>query len=124
MQDFKKFEVSYNGKSYTAQLDFSAIRRADELRIMELKDSPISFTAAVFYCSVLKHHPNASQRKVREFFDEVIQDEEYGISSFDEIVEEFIQHFLAFAAPGRKTGKKRFSPVESASVPNAPRPEK
>jgi len=120
MQDFKKFEVSYNGHTYISEFDFESIKRADELKVMELGSSPISFTAEVFYCSVLKHQPNVSRRKIREFFDSVIQDEEYGLSAFDDIVEEFMQHFLEYAAPGRQKKKKRFTASESPKVQNIP----
>lgn len=125
MTDFQRFEVSYGGHTYISEFDFEAIKKADEMKIMELDKAPISFTAAVFYCSVLKNHPNANSRRVREFFDSIVQDEEYGISAFDDITEEFLTHFLEFAASDKKKTKKRFTAdAPPQKVVNLPKVEK
>lgn len=120
MKDFKRFEVSHHGITYISEFDFEALKRADEMKIAEMTGSPINGTFSIFYCSVLKNHPYANQRKVREFFDEVIQDEDYGLTSFKEITDDFNEHFLALAAPS----KKKFTAVAPASeIVNFPKAE-
>ena len=60
----------------------------------------------------------ASMRKVREFFDKVICDPEYGVEAFDEIVDEFISLYgLLFTAKSEK--KKKFSaePAKKLTIP-------
>lgn len=125
MTDFQQFEVSYNGQTYISEFDFEAIKRADEMKVMDLTSAPLAFTAAVFYCSVLKNHPYANQRKVRGFFDAIVQDEEYGLSAFDDIVEEFTAHFLQYAALDKTKKKKKFAAMAPAQkVVNLPKAEK
>lgn len=115
MTDFNRFEVSHHGITYISEFDFEALKKADELKVMDMTGSPVSFTFLVFYCSVLKNNPYANQRRVREFFDEVVQDEEYGMEAFTEITEEFINHFLEFVAPKKKKKTKKFTTVSPAA---------
>lgn len=125
MTEFQRFEVSHNGYTYVSEFDFEAVKRADEMKVMELDRAPLSFAAAVFYCSVLKNHPHANRQKVQEFFDSVVQDEEYGLSAFDDITEEFLTHFLQYAASDKQKKKRKFTAVTpTAKVPNQPGREK
>lgn len=123
MKDFKRFEVSHHGITYISEFDFEALKRADEMKVMEMTGSPINMTFSIFYCSILKNNPYANQRKVREFFDEVIQDEDYGIESFNNIMEEFVNHFLEFAAPKKKKAKQFTAMTPASEVVNFPKAE-
>lgn len=124
MTDFKRFEVTHNGITYISEFDFEALKLADEMKVMGMGSSPMNMTYSIFYCSVLKNHPYVNQRKLREFYDDVLRDEEYGINAFEEIVEEFVNHFLEFVDSKGKKAKKRFTAsAPAATVVNYPKAE-
>lgn len=107
MTDFNKFTVEYDGTTYTSEFDMSTILKWEEMGAMENKDRPIEFTFITFYASILKNHPYATQRKVREFFNEIIKDPEYGIEAFEDIVDEATRiYMILFTSKGEK--KKKF----------------
>lgn len=122
MNDFSVFELEHNGVEYTAEFDFDALRLADSLGIMSLTDKTMAFVSTVLFCATRKHHPFSTRKKIDEFFDAVVQDPEYGIGAFDDIVEEFTNHFLQFISNSGKGEKKtkKFT-ARTVKVVNSPK---
>ena len=117
MTEFNRFIIEYNGYRYIAEFDTDTVKRCEDMGVLENKEKPIEFTFICFYASILKNQPHVSVRKARELFDAVIKDEEYGISAFDDIVEEFTTLYsMLFTV---KSGKKKFGaePSTKFSVP-------
>lgn len=123
MTDFKRFEVTHNGVTYISEFDFEALKQADDMKVMDCQGSPLTMSFIIFYCSVLKNHPYANQRLVREFFDGIVQDPEYGLGAFSEILEEFTTHFLALTGKRDKKKRKKFSATTVPKVANFPQAE-
>lgn len=123
MNEFVKILVEYNGVEYTSEWDFESIKKALEMGITEMTNDIISFTKVAFYCSLIKNHPFASKKKSDEFVDMVIQDEDYGIDAFSEIVDGFTQGFLRLKGGANKKKKVVFS-AKVAPVMNIPKVNK
>lgn len=121
MNDFSVFELEHDGIEYTAEFDFAALKLADSLGIMSLTDKTLSFVSTVLFCATRKHHPFTTRKKMDEFFDSVVQDPEYGLSAFDDLVEEFTQHFLQYITNNENKEKKtkKFT-AKTVKIVNSP----
>lgn len=107
MIDFKKIEVSYGGHDLVAEFDTDTVLKCQSAGVLGMTDKPVDFAFECFFWSIQKNHPFTTRRKAREFFDAVVNDEEYGPDAFSDITDEFVRTFqLLFTSKDAK-GKKR-----------------
>lgn len=123
MRDFQRIKVAYGGQEYISEFDNDSLKRCEDMGVMGMKEKPTEFAFTCFFCSLLKNHPYASHRKVKEFFDSVIFDEEYGVDAFTEITEEFVRLYSMFFM-GKGKGKKKFTPDVPAQTVAFPKTDK
>jgi len=103
MQEFQKFTVEYDGIKYVSEFDTKSVKRGEELGVFENRNKPIECTFLIFYASVMKNHPTASMNKVREFYNKIIEDPEYGVTAFENIIDEFFTLYnLLFTGKGEQ----------------------
>lgn len=120
MIDFQQIQLSRGGHDYTAEFDSDTVMKCQSAGVLELTNKPLDFAFECFYWSVQKNHPMSSRRLLREFFDGVILDEEYGLEYFDAVTEEFVRVFtLLFTSRGQKNKKK--PTIVSAPVMKIPK---
>lgn len=123
MTDFKQFDVSYGGHSYTAEFDTDTVMRCQSAGVLELTSKPIDFAFECFFWAIQKNHPMSSRRVAREFFDNVILDEEYGLDAFIDISDEFARLYqeLFISKGGQNKKKKKKFKVLTAPVIEIPK---
>ena len=103
MVEFQKFFVEYDGIKYVSEFDTKSVKRCEELGVFENRNKPIELTFLIFYSSIMKNHPMTSMNKVREFYNKVIDDSDYGITAFEDIVDEFFSLYnLLFTGKGEQ----------------------
>lgn len=119
MVDFQKFPVAYGGHEYIAEFDNDTVMRCQSAGVFDLASKPLDFAFECFFWSLQKNHSGTSRRTIREFFDSVILDEDYGVDAFADISDEFVRLYsLLFTSKGKK---KTFSaiPAPVIKIPKA-----
>lgn len=109
MIDFQKIPVSYGGHDYLVEFNTDTVKSCVSAGALDLanKSDPIGFAFECFFWGIQQHHPFTTRKKAREFFDSIVNDDEYGPNAFSDITDEFVEKVNELFTSTDRKGKKR-----------------
>jgi glycosylphosphatidylinositol transamidase (GPIT) subunit GPI8 len=108
MTDFQKIPVSYGGHDFVSEFNAETVKGCVSAGALSMTEKPLDFAFECFFWSIQKNHPFTTRKKAKEFFDSIVDDEDYGPNAFSEITDEFAEKVKElFTSTDRKGKKKR-----------------
>lgn len=83
------FDVPYGTGSYVIEFCREGLREADSLGVLNDSIGILDKLSIILYAGLKKNHPFMTPSKAKKILDDLLEEEDYDVSSFDEIIEEF-----------------------------------